>query len=395
MIRIKYVKRWPTGFPYTASKAFERLTDNIGSTREKAEPPFRDSLSKSYLHRFLHAHMVKGDWFSVELADGRRIPIYALPQKDKFVLAALNDSRRGTKNPGIQLEALDKARWNFLSNLSFDIWLKASDEEFRNLEDSMSGCEACEIMNYPFCGESVEVRVLSWSVEDHWEKHGWKENDQGVHEPRSYVPEGALFTGPFGRYYTDWRSLRMAFWGSWMADIEKTKELLSWKWEQGRRWYLNDITREWSMDSFIRMIAGDEAEPRLRYLIKKSNLHGPCRVVTHMISVPPAAEGPVSIWEIDKFTDGSYYLHDHCIGPFLGLPKMLPEAVEERRADCERVELLVQEDPQCKCRFQAAICGLKIREDCIEIFEKGLAEEMFLDALGEACQSGSYRLQAP
>ncbi|MCD7954362.1 MAG: hypothetical protein LUG93_01090 [Lachnospiraceae bacterium] len=391
MIRIKYCDRWPGGGRYTAARCFERLTDNIGNPRNRAEPPLRDTLSKAYLHASMGAHMVKEDWFSVVLKDGKRIPMYALPRKDRFVLAALYDSRT-RKNPGIALESLDFVRWRFLANQEFDIWLTITDYEIINLDGNLTGYEPCVIMNFPFYGKSVEATVLPVPpLEANWADLCWEEKYEEIHDP-CHLTENALCIGADGHYYTNYWRLKSAFWNAWLKDIEKTKEMLSCKWKNDRRWYLTDITRELTADSFVRMFAENGEEVYLSDAARKPWLGVPCRIITHMVSAPCAAPGTVNVWRIFKREDGSYYLCSRWENAFAGICSTVCEALEKRMKDFEFIELLVQEERILSWNF-TIICGLKIREDCIEIFENNLAAKMFYDALDEAWQSGHCKMR--
>ncbi|MCD7885112.1 MAG: hypothetical protein LUI87_15650 [Lachnospiraceae bacterium] len=264
MIRMKYYKSWPAGVRPTAAKFFERLTDNIGSPRNQAEPPLRDSISKAYMHKFMGAHMVKGDWFSVMTWLGYRIPMYDLTRENRFVLAVLNDSRIKRNNPGIALEQLNNNDiWRFLAHQEFDVWLKATDEDFREVDGQMTGEEPCVIENYPFYGESVEVTVLPsrrYYSPEMYERLYLPDIYKRIDEPRRYVPESALHIGPDGRYYTDCANLKEAFTSCWMTDIEDTLRRLFWKLKKDRSWYLTDITREWTADTFLHMIDGMDGE---------------------------------------------------------------------------------------------------------------------------------------
>lgn len=388
---------------------------------EEASVPFRDAESISFLETCGVVFADDEDWYSV-ICDGKRMNIACLDSGIRFGLAAIHRSKQGdyiqcAAQSGWFYEKLLKA----LGALPMDILVAVNTDEIPSLH---WGIPEGVIENYPYQNGLIEVKLMPAVQDDNpfYEK---------VPSTKEFGPDSELYIGKDGGYYLDYKdSADAALRYYWQNDIEGIIRYIDGMDENDFAIRIGEVRHEYSLfelgiilnceeerirqltdpDTFqieaaidrrVREMYGlAEAPQKDKERIKSwesfYELEGTLdfrkrfSVISHLVTLPKAANHLLPMMMVDKSFDGTYLVHGGATVAYPEFSECLEEVVERRSACGECFVLVVDADVLLDRAgdIDNALCGFKVLEDSVEIFDRDTAVIMFGEALKEAYYSG-------
>lgn len=113
-------------------------------------------------------------------------------------------------------------------------------------------------------------------------------------------------------------------------------------------------------------------------------------VINHLAALPKTTNHLLPMMMVDKNFDGTYRIYGRTTVAYPEFSQCLENAVERRIASGECFVLVADANCLLECAgdMEHALCGFRVLENSVEIFDRDAAVKMFGEALKEAYYSG-------
>lgn len=380
---------------------------------EVEHPPFRDAESLRLLKESYDIVFASDeDWYSV-IIEGTRMSVSCVNKGLKFALTAIDVSRRGLYTQ--YRDDVGEEVWRVLADLPIDILVAAKQSEIGVFSNLTEGVEFT-ILNYSYKNQSIEVTVKDFI-------HHKDSFYTAVPESHENGTSHGLHIGKDGRYYSDEFGVRYALQYYWKNDVKGIIEYIDGR-GKGRI-HMENAIQTYDIFELEKMLKQEENSiARLDYLqcvrcLERRLEEKAIDESAYAESLKELQEGDSYkeylyfrdrfrvIWNVadfqidtmhrklpmlivDKSQDGTYFIHGGLTVKYPTFDELLEDAVSRRNKELESFILVVdvEELLDSASDIKEAVCGFKVLEDSVEVFDSREAIRAFGEALKEAYHSG-------
>lgn len=397
---------------YEALRYFEGLLNNTFIKNPCA--PFRDAESLLFLRETYDITFVSDDdWYSV-MYEGSRSDIISLDKRIRFGLAAIDLSKEGKY---VWHMSAEEQIWKILARMPFDILIAIKISEMGLYGDYIRGVDYL-IENYPYKDQTIEVTVKESLID----RDDFYTPELGYRERHGYGY--GLHRGRDGQYYCDKIDIDYAFQYYWKNDIEgiihkidslrkdrialtdtvriydifelgalleqdRPNCIMGLDYQSGLEWL------EWQRKE--KGMSEEEYNERLETARKENNYEeylyfkDKFKVICHLAFAPEeTAFRKLPMLMVDKKKDGTYLIHGDLTVKYPEFHELLEDVIRERSAEWERFVLVVagEELLYSVNDIEHAVCGFRVLEDSVDVYDAYEGTQLFGEALKEAYYSG-------